>query len=171
VIAGGIAKDAEFLERFNPLVDKAEFEEVWSKRTTGDAAGPSYEPNYEGSSVVIGPKGARIGASGSHSFAARAGHHLSPLVLSSGENVYEALGEGFTLLSLDAEESDVALCEADAEKAGIPLTIVRDSFADDRMEFEARLVLVRPDQFVVWAADSAPPDMTALLAKVTGSSS
>jgi hypothetical protein len=92
-------------------------------------------------------------------------------VLSSGENVYEALGEGFTLLSLDAEESDVALCEADAEKAGIPLTIVRDSFADDRMEFEARLVLVRPDQFVVWAADSAPPDMTALLAKVTGSSS
>jgi 2-polyprenyl-6-methoxyphenol hydroxylase-like FAD-dependent oxidoreductase len=170
VIADGIAKDAEFLERYNPLVDKAEFEEVWNKRTTGDAAGPSYEPNYEGSSVVIGPNGARIGASGSHSFAARAGHHLSPLALSSGQNVYEALGEGFTLLSLDAEEADVALFEADAKKAGIPLTIVRDTFSDDRKEFDARLVLVRPDQFVVWAADGAPPDVTALLTKVTGSS-
>jgi 4-hydroxyisophthalate hydroxylase len=171
VIADGIARDAEFLERYNPLVDKAEFEEVWNKRTTGDAAGPSYEPNYEGSSVVIGPKGARIGASGSHSFAARAGHHLAPLVLSNGKNVYETLGDGFTLLGLDADDADVAVFESSAEKAGIPLAVVRDAFSDERKEFEAQLVLVRPDQFVVWAGDGAPGDVAALLARVTGSSS
>ena len=170
VIAGGIARDAEFLEEYNPAVDKGAFEEAWSKHTTGDAAGPSYEPNYEGSSVVMGPKGARIGASGTHSFAARAGHHLSPLVLSSGENVYEELGEGFTLLVLDADEADIGALVAGASTAGIPLKVVRDSFSDDRREFGARLVLVRPDQFVVWAADSAPAEVADMLIRVTGRS-
>ncbi|HEY5273628.1 MAG TPA: FAD-dependent monooxygenase [Acidimicrobiales bacterium] len=169
VIAGGISKDAEFLARYNPNLDRAEFEEAWSRRTTGDAAGPSYEPNYEGSSVVLGPKDARIGASGSHSFAARAGHHLAPLVLGTGRNVYEELGEGFTLLAFDAEESDVAALAAAAVNARVPLTIVRDSFTDERKEFDARLVLVRPDQFVVWAADKAPATVTELFARVTGS--
>jgi 2-polyprenyl-6-methoxyphenol hydroxylase-like FAD-dependent oxidoreductase len=168
VIAGGIARDAEFLEEYNPADDKAAFEEAWSKRTTGDAAGPSYEPNYEGSSVVMGPKGARIGASGTHSLAARAGHHLSPLVLSSGRNVYEELGEGFTLLAFGADEADTDALVAGAGTAGIPLKVVRDTLGDDRKEFEARLVLVRPDQFVVWAGDSGPAEVPKMLTRVTG---
>jgi hypothetical protein len=171
VIAGGIARDAEFLEAYNPDKDKAAFEEAWSKRTTGDAAGPSYEPNYEGSSVVMGPKGARIGASGTHSSAARAGHHLSPLVLSSGNNVYEELGADFTLLALDADQADVDTFVTEARATGIPLKVVRDDLGDERTEFEARLVLVRPDQFVVWAGESAPPAVGGLLARVTGNSS
>ena len=51
VIAGGIAEDREFLGRYNPEVNREEFEEVWNARTSGDVAGTSYEPNYEGSPV------------------------------------------------------------------------------------------------------------------------
>ena len=40
----------------------------------------------------------RCSAVGSHAFAARAGHHLAPQPLSSGRNVFEELGDGFTLL-------------------------------------------------------------------------
>jgi 4-hydroxyisophthalate hydroxylase len=168
VIAGGIALDAAFLETYNPTVDKAAFEEAWSKRTTGDAAGPSYEPNYEGSSVVMGPLGATIGAEGSHSLAARAGHHLSPLVLSSGENIFEELGAGFTLLALDADDADVDELVAAAGAASVPLTVVRDSFRDERIDFDAHFVLVRPDQFVVWAADGVPADATEMITRVAG---
>jgi cysteine desulfurase/selenocysteine lyase len=39
---------------------------------------------------------------GDHSFKARAGHHLAPQTLSSGRNVFEELGEGFTLLAFGA---------------------------------------------------------------------
>lgn len=168
VIAGGIASDAEFLERYNPDVNKAEFEAAWKKRHTGDAAGPSYEPNYEGSSVVLGPPGARIGASGTHSFVARAGHHLSPLVLTSGRNVYEELGDGFTLIDLEAAEDDVETLVNALRDGGVPLKLVRDTFTEERREFEARLVLVRPDQFVVWAGDVAPEDPSALVTTITG---
>jgi 2-polyprenyl-6-methoxyphenol hydroxylase-like FAD-dependent oxidoreductase len=168
VIAGGIALDAQFLATFDPSLDKAAFEDAWSKRTSGDAAPPSYEPNYEGSSVVIGPKGARIGASGSHSFAARAGHHLSPLVLSAGKNIYEELGSGFTLVALDADEASIEALVLAAADAGVPLKVVRDSLTGERADFAARLVLVRPDQFVVWAADGAPDDPAGMLARVTG---
>ncbi|MBO0692890.1 MAG: FAD-dependent monooxygenase, partial [Acidimicrobiaceae bacterium] len=71
VIAGGIQRDNEFLQRYRPEHDLPEFEAAWAKRTTGDAAGPSYEPNYGGSPVVFGSEGASSGVAGSHTFAAQ----------------------------------------------------------------------------------------------------
>ncbi len=50
----------------------------------------------------------------------------------------------------------------------IPRKTVRDSYEAERVAYEARLILVRPDQYVVWAGDEAPPDATAVLQKVTG---
>jgi hypothetical protein len=82
--------------------------------------------------------------------------------------VYEALGRGFTLLAFDVEDTAInAFTEAACARA-VPLTVVRDSFRDRRAGYEARLVLVRPDQYVVWTGDGAPSDARALLGKVTG---
>ena len=169
VIAGGIIKDREFLASFDPERDRAAFVEQWSRRTSGDSAGPTYEPNYAGSSVVFGPEGATIGATGRYTFVAQAGHHLAPVELSSGRNVYEELGGVFTLLAFGADESDVRSLEVAAERRNLSLKTVIDSFEGQRSELKARLVLVRPDQFVAFADDTLPLSPDEILARVTGS--
>jgi len=167
-IAARIARDAEFLARHNPQRDREDFERAWKARESdiGDRS-RAYAPNYEGSPVVAGPPGGVSRAYGTHAFTARAGHHLSPRKLSSGRNVFERLGDGFTLLAFGRDEAADAFARA-AESARIPLGVVRDDFDGERTDYAARLALVRPDQFVAWAGDDAPPDIDALLHKVTG---
>ena len=99
------------------------------------------------------PCAARVGT---HSFVARAGHHLAPQPLSSGRNVFEELGGGFTLLALDDEDAVCGLRRA-ADELDVPLKIVRDSRAGARERYEAGYVLVRPDHFVAWAGDDPSP--------------
>jgi hypothetical protein len=63
---------------------------------------------------------------------------------------------GFTLLALGASDGAVELFRAAADKLGVPLSVVvsgGDREALDR--YRAPLVLVRPDQYVAWAGDSA----------------
>jgi hypothetical protein len=62
----------------------------------------------------------------------------------------------------------VAAIERAASATGVPLSIIRDDTADERSEFVARLILVRPDQFVTWAGDDAPTDPTALFVRAAG---
>ncbi len=169
VIAGGIVKDREFLETYSPERDLAAFLEQWSHRTSGDSAGPTYEPNYAGSTLVFGPPGATNGVTGRYTFVAQAGHHLAPVVLSSGLNVYEELGGVYTLLAFGADEDMVRVFEAAAERRNLALKVVTDSYEDQRAQLGSRLVLVRPDQFVCWAGDALTDEPDAIFARVTGS--
>jgi hypothetical protein len=105
---------------------------------------------------------------GTHSFEARAGHHLAPQPLSSGGNVFEALGDGFTLLAFDADDAAISGFETAARTSGVPLKVIRDSLADGREAYGARFVLVRPDEFVAWTGDAAPADAAAILRQATG---
>jgi 4-hydroxyisophthalate hydroxylase len=165
-IEAGIQRDKEFLGRYSPERDRAEFERAWKEHA--NAAAPrvlTYEPNYEGSPIVFGATGAVSSAHGSHTFTARAGHHLPPQLLSSGRNVFEELGPDFTLLAFDAEDGAV-LAFSDAAKAlNVPLKIVRDSYRDGRKAYEANLILVRPDRYIAWSAAGAPADAAAILGK------
>jgi 2-polyprenyl-6-methoxyphenol hydroxylase-like FAD-dependent oxidoreductase len=167
MIAGGIERDREWLEKYSPERDVAAFEHAWNEygHTWGNRP-QNYEPHYEGSSVVVGPPDGVCSIHGRMSFKAEAGHHLAPKPLSSGANVFSELSNGFTLLALDA---DTETLEAAARVRGIPLKVVRDTPAEGREQYAARLVLVRPDQYVVWAADEPPSDATELLRRVTGS--
>jgi hypothetical protein len=88
--------------------------------------------------------------------------------LSSGRNVFEELGTGFTLLALDVDDRAVQAVQHAAASVHAPLHVIRDSFAAERTAYAARMVLVRPDQYVVWAADELPQDPAALLRKVVG---
>ena len=169
-IASRIHNDAKFLARYNPAHDRAEFEQAWNARQSeGGTRAQVYEPNYEGSPVIAGPLGGVSTAHGAHSYKARAGHHLAPQPLSSGRNVFEALDfDGFALLAFDADDNSIASFERAAAAPGVPLKIIRDSHIDQRKAYEARLILVRPDQYVAWCGDHAPDDPQALLRKVAG---
>jgi len=168
-IEAGIQRDREFLGRYSPERDRAEFESAWKEHA--NAAAPrvlTYEPNYEGSPIVFGPPAGVSSAHGSHTFTARAGHHLPPQLLSSGRNVFEELGPDFTLLAFDAEDLTV-LAFTDAAKAlNVPLKVVRDSYRDGRKAYAASLILVRPDRYIAWSAVGAPVDTAAILGKAVG---
>ena len=167
MIAGGIERDRGFLERYSPDRDREEFEQAW-KQLSNVGSPQSYEPHYEGSSVVLGPPDAVCSIHGTHSFVARSGHHLAPQALTSGRDVFEELGAGFTLLAFDAQDGAVAALQQAAKSLSVPLSVVRDTYEGDRAAYEARLVLVRPDQYVVWTGDEAPRDAAGLIRQVAG---
>jgi 4-hydroxyisophthalate hydroxylase len=168
-IEKAIEADRKFLEAFDPQRDKDAFEREWQARKSGARSEVNaFEPNYEGSSIVCGMPGGGCSALGSHAFAARAGHHLSPQPLSSGRNVFEELGSGFTLLSLGGEHAVCDAFGAAAERMRMPLAVMADSRSGGRERYEAAYVLVRPDQFVSWAANEACGDPTVILRKAIG---
>ncbi len=168
-ITARIKRDAEFLHRYNPETDVAEFEAAWKGRETDIGSRfQQYEPNYEASPVMFGPAGGKNSAHGIHAVKARAGHHLAPVALTSGGNTFVELGRDFTLLAFDAAQSDIQDFEEAARAQGIPLKIIRDSRNGGREAYEAALVLVRPDQYVVWTGESSQGQATSIFKRVTG---
>lgn len=157
IIAAGIRRDREFLEKFTPGRDHAVFATAFEELVTSSRdLVRGYEPHYEGSPITVGAAGGVSGAHGVHSMRARAGHHLPPQRLSSGCAVFDELGPGFTLLALDSDDGSVAAYEQAATLSGVRLKVLRDSRAGGREDYEARLILVRPDEYVAWASDETP---------------
>ena len=72
-----IREDREFLQSNDPVRDPSGFEVAWKARAEGGSGVEDFEPNYEGSPIVPQTSGTPS-AKGSHSFLARAGHHLPP---------------------------------------------------------------------------------------------
>ena len=169
IISGWIQDDRRFLERYSPERDRAEFATRFEQASRGFGERlKAFEPHYEGSPVVCGPPGGVCSGYGVHERTARAGHLLPPCTLSSGRNVFDELGRGFVLLAFDAAEDDVRAFEAAARAQHVPLTVVRDTLADGREDYGVRLALIRPDEYVAWAADAGPDDADGLLRGVTG---
>jgi 2-polyprenyl-6-methoxyphenol hydroxylase-like FAD-dependent oxidoreductase len=168
-ITSRIRRDAAFLARYNPERDRHEFEAAWQARESDIGSRfQQYEPNYEGSPVVFGPPGGVNSAHGVHSFKARPGHHLAPAPLSQGKSTFEALGSGFSLLAFDAPERSVTEFKIAAQKRGIPLAVVSASRDGGREVYECGLVLVWPDQYVVWAGENTGGKAEEILRRVTG---
>ncbi|HXW49554.1 MAG TPA: FAD-dependent monooxygenase [Xanthobacteraceae bacterium] len=168
-IEAGIRRDREFLQRYSPERDRAEFERAWKDHA--NSAAPrvlTYEPHYEGSPIVYGPPHGTSSASGTHTFKARAGHHLPPQRLRSGRNVFEELGKEFALFVFDGEDATVTKFAQAAEAMRVPLKIVRDSYEDGRRAYEAKFILVRPDRYVAWIGIDPPSDAAGIFGRVTG---
>jgi 2-polyprenyl-6-methoxyphenol hydroxylase-like FAD-dependent oxidoreductase len=164
-----IRADREFLEAFHPERNRAAFDEHWKQRQSESRTEISkFEPNYEGSSIVSGPSGGVCTAVGSHLVEARAGHHLMPGRLSSNRDIFEELGDDFTLLALDADSALTRAFEAAATTLSLPLKIVADKRTEGREQYGAAFILIRPDQFIAWASNDEAIDPTAILAMAIG---
>jgi len=168
-ITSGIEHDRDFLARYSPQRDRAEFEHAWSSMTGGETAPAWYEPHYEGSPIVWGPPDSVSSVQGYHTFEARAGHHLAPAPLSSGRDIFEELGRGYTLVALAEDPRQAAAAfQAAAGELRVPLRVLTDTFDGPRAAYKRRFILVRPDQYVAWAGDEAPAGAADLLRKVIG---
>jgi 2-polyprenyl-6-methoxyphenol hydroxylase-like FAD-dependent oxidoreductase len=157
-IAKSIETDRAFLDEFDPERDAAAFEQAWKARATG-AVGEvhAFEPNYEGSSVVwpgVG-EGRACSAMGSHRFEARPGHHLPPASLPSGRNSFETMGAGYTLFAFGTSAEAVQNFRDAASGMKLPLTVVVEPSGGEADRYDARWILVRPDQFVSWIGREA----------------
>jgi 4-hydroxyisophthalate hydroxylase len=169
IIAGGIKREAAWLDQHDPARDLADFEKAWAARGSEDS-GPQGEfiIHYPGSRVVVGSSGETPGVHGTHQWQARAGYHLSPLKMSSGMNLYEELGKGFTLFALDASESTISDFVTSAESLHIPLKVVRDADEGELEKLESQLILVRPDQFLAWTGNVAEGGALSILQHAVG---
>jgi hypothetical protein len=90
------------------------------------------------------------------------------LLLSSGRNIFEDLGQGFSLLGLDAHQSTLQSFEAAAKQLSMPLKIIRDTCDGGRERYQAKLILIRPDQFVAWASNDSGADGAEVLKRTIG---
>ena len=167
-IAARIKKDAELLDRYSPDHDRKEFAQMWANLESDTGSADVYEPNYEGSPVIVGPPNGVCSAHGKHMFKARAGHHLTPQPLSDGRNVFEELGTGLTLLAFGASDRAIQVFGQVADAQNVPLKIIRDTYAGGREAYERHLILVRPDQYVVWTDGQLPADPSFVICKAVG---
>ncbi len=82
--------------------------------------------------------------------------------------MFELLGDGFTLLAFDVADQVVSRFKAAADALAVPLTVIRDSYAGEREAYCARLILVRPDQFVAWSGNEFHDDAAEVIGKAIG---
>ncbi len=59
--------------------------------------------------------------------------------------------------------------EESACELNMPLKVLRDTFTGGREAYGQKLILVRPDQYVVWNGNDAPADTRAVMARAAGS--
>ncbi len=118
---------------------------------------------YHSLDLVLGPglDGSPVVASGTGG-----GFRLPHAWLDGGRSLYDELGSGLTLLRLGGSAAAPDPIAAAARARGVPLTTL--DLRGLRSRYGCDLLLVRPDQHVVWAGDRAPADAGALVDRVRG---
>lgn len=165
-----IRADRDFLGRYDPEVDREQFDLAWEDRRASAGTGISdFSPNYEASPLVFGPEGASSGAVAEHTFRALPGHHLPPAGLSGDRDLFSALGRGFAVIALGVAAHWTSRWSEVAAGLGIPLTVVEDDVAGDRARYGSRMILVRPDHYVAWVGDEPGGEPGGVLRRAVGS--
>jgi 2-polyprenyl-6-methoxyphenol hydroxylase-like FAD-dependent oxidoreductase len=101
---------------------------------------------------------------------ARPGARLPHAWIGARHSLYDELGNGMTLLTLEAgHEAEIARVARAARDRGVPLRVVGHENGDLRDRFGSALLLVRPDQHVAWCGDRLPADVAHLIDLVRGS--
>ena len=89
------------------------------------------------------------------------------LWLGDGRSLYDAMGQGYTLLRFDPDVKVDGLVAA-ALRRGVPLDVLDVDSPEAATIYDRKLVLSRPDQHVAWRGDAEPADPLALIDLVRG---
>lgn len=87
--------------------------------------------------------------------------------LADGRSLYDAFGQGYTLLRFDPQ-LDIEPLVAAARARRVPLEVLDAGGPDLPAAYRHRLVLCREDQHVAWRADALPADPAALVDLLCG---
>jgi len=85
------------------------------------------------------------------------------------ESVFDRLGEWFNLVRIGPDAPAVSNFEQAAKKLNMPMAVVQLDEAAAEEFYQARLLLVRPDQHVAWRSNDVPDDVAEILKTVIGS--
>jgi hypothetical protein len=99
---------------------------------------------------------------------ARPGHRAPHAWLPDGRSTLDLFGQGFVLLSFEANASEAAKLGEAAVGKKVPLQIVEIDSPAIAALYERKLVLVRPDGHCAWRDDSFPGDVGELIDKTRG---
>ncbi len=87
--------------------------------------------------------------------------------LANGRSVYDACGQGFTLLRFD-QAIDIEPLLTESSRRGMPLKVLDIRPCERLAIFRENLLLSRPDFHVAWRANALPADVTKLVDTVCG---
>ncbi len=104
---------------------------------------------YDASPVIVDDDTPPLPEGQAYSPTARPGARLPHLWFSDGASLYDRLGNGLSLLRLRDDANVFPFIESAAARR-VPLTIVELGSQALETRYEASLLLVRPDQHVVW---------------------
>ena len=123
---------------------------------------------YDGSPIISANGGSPDPGTGGRDGAV-VGARLPHAWLAPGHSLFDALGDGMSLLVLAEDRGrDVESLTAAARSRGVPLRVIGLEDRDLRPRYGSDLVLVRPDQHVAWRADHAPAEPARLIDRVRG---
>jgi 2-polyprenyl-6-methoxyphenol hydroxylase-like FAD-dependent oxidoreductase len=94
------------------------------------------------------------------------GSRLPHVFLSEGVSIHDQLGLYFTLIAVDSAQTSAL--QAAARNLQIPLEVLDLRRPDLLPIYNARLLLVRPDQHIAWRGNALPSDVVGLMKRVTG---
>lgn len=87
--------------------------------------------------------------------------------LADGRSVYDAFGQGYTLLRFDPKVDVSSLTEAARERR-LPLKVLDVAGVEVPVAYRHKLVLCRDDQHVAWRGDRVPGDALGLVELLRG---
>jgi len=133
-------------------------------------AGLNFGYFYEGSPIIAGDGEAPPAYTmGDFTASTVPGCRAPHFWLADGRSLYDAFGQGYTLLRFDARV-DVGALQAAAQARGMPLAVVDIGGVDVPEAYRHQLVLCRDDQHVAWRGDAVPADAASLVAMLCGAS-
>jgi hypothetical protein len=100
--------------------------------------------------------------------AAQPGFRLPHMWRTDGSSIFDQLGADFTLLRIGANPAETGPLHTAAQARGIPLKQLDVADLEATALYDARLLLVRPDQHIAWIGDDLPVVASTVLDRATG---